>query len=242
MKKFLVFALAKLNRLYPQFFIAVSRRLMRFKFYAQIQSLKKRGYKIDVIYDIGARHGEWSSQFMFAFPNSKIFMFEANSSCEKELKKTGYPYYINVLSCEDGESRTFFTNDSTGDSLFKENSEIYDDATAVEVTTSTLYKVVQDNKIPAPDFIKIDTQGSELEILSGADSLLSSVNAVYLEAPLVEYNKGAPNIYEYISFMKGHQFFLLDVCELHYGSNGIIQMDLLFVRDLVDNSVLKKLN
>ena len=50
-----------------------------------------------------------------------------------------------------------------------------------------------------PDFIKIDTQGSELDILKGGEKTISNCSLIYLECPIIEYNLGSPNLNDYIN-------------------------------------------
>ena len=65
----------------------------------------------------------------------------------------------------------------------------------------TLDKLVSKNNIPLPDFIKIDTQGSELDILRGGEKTISNCSLIYLECPIIEYNMGSPNLSEYIEYL-----------------------------------------
>jgi len=70
--------------------------------------------------------------------------------------------------------------------------------------------------IPLPDFVKLDTQGSELDILKGAPKeLFNKANYIYTECPLVEYNEKAPDIKEYLKTMDELGYYPCDICETH---------------------------
>lgn len=124
----------------------------------------------------------------------------------------------------------FYDTDGTGDSYYKENTPSYDSVAATKRTTKTLDSIVVDERLSPADLIKIDTQGSELDILRGGLKALQNCSLVYLECPTLSYNEGAPNFQEYSEFLLGHSFVPYEVCELHYSYGALIQMDVLFVK------------
>ena len=48
--------------------------------------------------------------------------------------------------------------------------------------------MVEKENLKLPNFIKIDTQGSEIDILKGSKNTLKNCNLIYLETPIIEYN------------------------------------------------------
>ena len=57
------------------------------------------------------------------------------------------------------------------------------------------------NKYPQPDLIKIDTQGSELDILKGAENTIKGVKHLIVELQHVQYNIGAKLVDESIEYI-----------------------------------------
>ena len=89
----------------------------------------------------------------------------------------------------------FYQNDFLfgGNSIFKEkNDEVFPPENYVVKTTITLDEIINNQKIPYPDLIKIDDQGNELNILKGATNVLKCCSYLILELQEVEYNEGAP--------------------------------------------------
>lgn len=80
-----------------------------------------------------------------------------------------------------------------------------------------------------PNFIKIDTQGSEIDILKGSKNILKNCNLIYLETPIIEYNLNSPNLNECINYLKSINFVPLDICEVHYMDKILIQIDILYI-------------
>jgi FkbM family methyltransferase len=81
-------------------------------------------------------------------------------------------------------------------------------------------------------FVKIDTQGYELEVLKGATQLLHRTMAVQLELSLTPLYEGAPTLMEMLSFMEsqGYELFGFVPGFKNQASGRLLQMDGFFVR------------
>lgn len=212
----------------------LSKFLERRRYAALMQRIINSGLKIDVIFDIGANKGRWTRQHKRLIPNAKFFMFEANSTHEERLKKIGQRYFLGILSA-DGMPADFYRIDGTGDSLYMEKTEHYGPASKVRRETRTLSQLCQEEKIPYPDFIKLDVQGAELDVLRGGGNLLQSCSLVLMECPIVDYNQGAPSFDQYLDFMRENQFRPIAITEQHTRGHLLLQIDVLFARkDLLE--------
>jgi FkbM family methyltransferase len=191
---------------------------------------EKVGINLENVFDIGACQGQWSFTIKKnALPKSKFFLFEANPAYADALIKTGFPHSCGVALSNSGRATVeFFNGTNTGDSYYKETTKYYDNQSTIELPCTTLDQIVAAG-VPIPNFIKIDTQGSELDILSGA-SFLDRVDMIYTECPIICYNKGAPNIQDYIDFFKNRNFVPVDILEIHRSEGILIQIDIMFVR------------
>ena len=202
----------------------------------------KNKVKLDVIYDIGAFKGEWSALLNnTSLKNKQFFLFEANKENEDYLKKTGFKYFFEILSDKEKEVK-FFSLVSTGDSYYQEQTNIYSNEVQPKLKkTSSLDNVIKINQLPLPNFIKIDTQGSELDILKGAKNSLDECSLILLECPVIEYNKNSPYFKEYIDFMNTINFIPYDLVEVHKMDNVLIQIEVLFIKkSLFDRLNLSK--
>jgi len=117
----------------------------------------------------------------------------------------------------------------SGSSVFEEESSY--ERRKVTRQTAKLDTLLAD--LPAADFIKLDTQGYELEILKGADRLLSTASAVLMEASLIQINAGAPLLHDVLAFMKERSFITYEIAEIHRRQldSAMNQIDILFVRE-----------
>jgi FkbM family methyltransferase len=95
-----------------------------------------------------------------------------------------------------------------------------DDLLAVSNADPTLY-----------NFLSIDTQGYELEVLRGATEALTTADAVLLEVSFRELYAGQPLAHELIAFLGDRGFRIADVCSYAQGADGSLeQSDMLFLR------------
>lgn len=195
----------------------------------RIRSAYKSG-EIKVVYDIGAHRGDWSLEWKKILPGAEFFMFEANPHMAQSLRSTGFWYATMPLS-DTVKEVDFFTRDGTGDSLYKETSGKYDNPSlSVRTTTARLDDVVRKHGLPSPDFIKIDVQGSEIDILNGGREAFGTARLLLSELPVVEYNEGAPNINMYLTAYADQGFQPVLVGEIHRKAGRLVQLDLLFER------------
>ena len=186
--------------------------------------------------DIGANVGNFTKHLQYRYPECKIVMVEANPNCEQYLRLLSKPYEIVALSDKEGYADLYVEKINpiaTGASLYKENTDWYGEGKyeTVTIPTKTLDSCNYFNgqKI---DFIKIDVQGAELDILKGGEQTIKNTDYVSLEVSLVEYNQGAPLISEIIDKMREYNFYMLDIIEYHsfpqlFGG-AIFQLDILF--------------
>jgi FkbM family methyltransferase len=218
----------------------IERRLYLFvdvhRFDACVRKLLRNGVQIRVVYDIGARHGDWSFAASRIIRHARFVLFEANESCREVLERSGFSFFIGVLS-SDIKKVQFYENDSTGDSYYREASIHYRAVTPKERATTTLDGLIDAHGLAMPDLIKIDTQGSELDILKGAGHALCQAVLVYLECSLVECNEGGPLLKDYLEFMGDHGFVPYEICEQHFSQGVLAQIDIMFIRRSVCSSL-----
>lgn len=163
-------------------------------------------------------------------------MVEANPACEPSLKAVGESYEILALSSNKGFADLYIENVNplaTGASVYKENTDWYSEGKyhTVKVQTDTLDNRDYFSGIQI-DLIKIDVQGSELDVLLGGEKTLGRTSHVLMELSLVEYNLGAPSIAKVVDKMVEYGFCMVDFIDYHsfpqLYSGLVFQIDVLF--------------
>jgi FkbM family methyltransferase len=201
---------------------------------AALGRLKMRGFAPEFVVDVGAFKGEWTQMFRAIFPETAVFMVEAQEQRRQQLEElcqTVRPTIdcrIALLGAVSDKSVSFVEM-STGSSVFEERSSY--SRNVVELKTVALDDLLKDESRPV-DLIKLDVQGYELEVLRGAPKVLSQTQAVLMECNFIPINRGAPLIAEAIRFMEERDFRVVDICsQLRRKDGALWQSDLLFLRN-----------
>mmetsp|Transcript_11918 Transcript_11918/g.37287 ORF Transcript_11918/g.37287 Transcript_11918/m.37287 type:complete len:174 (+) Transcript_11918:3-524(+) len=135
----------------------------------------------------------------------------------------------------------WFGINGTGDSMRMEKTLAYSDILGKLKQARTLDGLLQRRRWDTfrVELVKLDVQGSELDVLRGAPKVLRDAEVVLMEVPFAgSYNKGAPGFLRHLSFMDAAGFAPWDISELHRlndhgdftGTGHLIQIDILFLR------------
>lgn len=202
----------------------------------QLEALKLDGYAPRTMLDVGAHIGTFSTAFVQAFPDCAPTMVEPNPFCEEALAKLPFERHMAAASDENGEAELFLTKEwlqSTGTSLYRENTDFFRDEVTIR---QPVRKARLDDLFPGRrfDFVKIDTQGSELDVLRGGEAVLRQADYILIEISLVNYNAGAAPAEAVFAQLADLGFVPADVTDFHrlrgVQDGGLLQMDLLFRR------------
>ena len=195
-----------------------------------IQRLTAEGYKINHVFDIGANKGKWTALCSRARVRATVCMFEGNPNQSPPRLAPNHKWFNSVLSSPETSEVDFYAVSGTGDSYYKEQTKAYNNCIPLKLQTTTLDKLVEDNSLPFPQLMKMDTQGSELDILRGAASIIKSVGVVVIETAILPYNKGAPRFDDYINALSELEFVPVGIEEIHISNNLLIQLDIVFLK------------
>tara|TARA_X000001382_G_scaffold24809_1_gene15418 strand:- start:724 stop:1371 length:648 start_codon:yes stop_codon:yes gene_type:complete len=202
----------------------------------RLEEIKNLKINPNAILDVGAHTGQFYGWAKPVWPNSMIWMVEANHLHEGTLnnltKNTNDEYTIAALGDTEREV-TFYTRTdkphTEGNSYYEEANywDIQHLVKKDKVTLQTLDNLFTDDT--TFELIKLDTQGSELDILKGGKNLCQKASVIILEISDIEYNIGAPSKDELVSYMKNIGFEERMSIGEHYDGDKIIQKDLVFV-------------
>jgi len=144
----------------------------------------------DVCYDIGGYRGYMSGAMALAGAG-KVIAFEplpANQRALRRLCELNPQLPVNIiavaLGSEDGTALLKVMHDASMGKL--SNSSFQSEATALSEMSVTVRKIdslLQTREIPPPDVVKIDVEGAEADVLTGAREMLRvSRPTMFLEA------------------------------------------------------------
>ncbi len=186
------------------------------------------------ILDIGANIGEFYGQSVGYFPDAYYYLIEPNPECEEALQSLGVDYYLGAVSDVEKEATLFISTlqfRCTGNSFYREKTYFFaEDKIKQHTLTTTTLDILFQNKVF--DLIKIDTQGSELDILKGGKNLIQQAKGAILELARVEYNTGAPQGSEVTSYMEELGFIKRERLGTNFNpeTRELVHEDYLFIR------------
>ena len=102
------------------------------------------------------------------------------------------------------------------------------------VKAVTLDQLIDEHQLKGPFLVKVDVQGSELQVLDGLAAHLDQAEVIVLEASLWADRKkwGAPTFSDIVQYMARRRFVLYDLASIGYRprDRAIAEMDLVFIR------------
>jgi len=176
-----------------------------------------------LILEIGANDGTHTIWFKELFPHATIHCFEPDPRAVSrfEVKTaglTGVHLHQHVISNKVGEIDFFpSVQQVTGDdtrpwdcsgsirqpTMHLEVHPNIEFGAPVKVSTSTLDQWCCDAAVDDIDFIWMDVQGAELDVLSGAAETLRNVHYLYTEYSVVPLYANAPSLRQILDALPG---------------------------------------
>lgn len=163
------------------------------------------------VIDIGANVGYFSLFMLSRFKGARVYAFEPigmNFKLLKQYKEENPNLAFTVVNqAVAGQQGTVVLNYDAGDQ-FTTSASIFDNKTEpdqVEVQSTTLEAILKKNRLNKIDFLKLDCEGSEYDIVYGAPSeVLDKVSVIALETH--KGTKTNENRDALANYLKQHKF------------------------------------
>lgn len=205
---------------------------------------------VRIVFDIGAHEGTLTKAMNEEFVNTLIYAFEPFPSSYKKLSDLAnsssnikaFPFALSSCS---GSSEFFVNYFSETNSLLpsKKVGSAIDDLTArvdkISIQTLTLNEFCVEHNIDKIDLLKLDTQGSELEVLKGSSNLLKSqsISAIYCEVEFMEMYEGQPLFDQVFHYLNQHNYVLYNFFNMNFLETGqLAWADAFFISEDLCNS------
>jgi FkbM family methyltransferase len=173
--------------------------------------------------DVGAAGGV-APHWRDYLPVLEVDCFEPDAQ-ECALRRRDSPpnlhWYPVALAGKTGRREFYVLNRATGSSLYPPNDEVILEYSGrsyagvrrvIEVDCMSLPDFLAEHRRPMPSLMKLDTQGTELEILSSlTPAQLEGLLCVELEVEFLELYMGQPTFGEVHAFLQRNGFRLLDL-------------------------------
>jgi FkbM family methyltransferase len=190
--------------------------------------------------DIGAAKGDFTSSFLEVFPEVRALLFEPTRESVLLLQERFRENpQIKILGYAVGNTKRTAAlhsyKQSENNSLLislVQNTESLEPGVKVETLDDCL---AQAGMLSRVDIVKIDTQGTDLKVLQGAQKTIERYQPFILaEAIFVPLYDGQDSYYGILDFMRQQEYRLAGIFETHSTQQGLLAFaDLLFLPEQV---------
>jgi FkbM family methyltransferase len=184
--------------------------------------------KNPVIFDIGAHEGESIERFKKLFKNPIIHSFEPQLQSFKILrsKKENEKIFLNNFGLgSKKEKKELFINSNTASSSYLNIDNKDKFFKSVKTTKKELTKIdtfdnyFNNSKIDFVDFVKIDVQGFEEDVLRGAIKSLDKVKLIEVEIVFVNLYEKKSSFFKIESILNEYNFELFSLSSISLSRN-----------------------
>ena len=202
--------------------------------------LRAAGWSPRCVYDVGASNGAWTSCIAPLWPGAEYHLFEPLAEAPEyaecltwmvERDDVDVTVHGIALAAAEGRSAIGVSVDPVGSSLLVDTtSEFFPRVLPVETVALDRYRSARG--LPAPQLLKLDTQGLELRILQGARETLREVEVVLAETWVRPgYGPDTPLLADVVALLGKHGLAVVDFAGEYRDEHGtLFAKDLLFAR------------
>ena len=199
-----------------------------------------------MIFDVGAHLGETALKYRGLFPGATIHCFEPFRASFDVLNgalagDARVHTHCLALGAAAGRGTLHSNRSAATNSLLRSDERagtywgrdlLVTDAT-VEVPIATLDAFCKERSITHLDVLKLDVQGTEFDVLTGAARLLreQAIDIVYLEMIVAPTYVGQHDLHDYLGLFRGHGYVLFDFYNAVRKHGRLLQTDNLMVAE-----------
>jgi FkbM family methyltransferase len=205
-------------------------------------NLRRAIPELRTIIDAGANSGQFSKAAAHFFPEAKISAFEPLPDLypviERKFHKNPNIATYNLALGNENGSISFNRNKYGHISSIMEISDAnihypkqHEDVERIDVAIKRLDDIIAAQSLARPALLKLDVQGYEMEVLKGADLVLTQLDFIVIEANLEQLYKGQASFTEMNAFLNSKGFEVEAMLDFSLGKgNKYIEIDLLYKR------------
>jgi len=189
--------------------------------FEDVQSIYK-GYPFHVFFDVGANIGQTARAIRKRFATAAIYSFEPVSKTFSKLKantaKQDVRCYQLAFGSENMEMEIYVDRDNQGsdmNSLRNRNGASQENQVKETIKIQRLDDFCKLNSIDHIDYLKIDTEGYDLEVLKGAIAYLvnQSISFIEVEVGMNPENKYHVEFGAVKEFLERHDYRIFGIYE-----------------------------
>jgi FkbM family methyltransferase len=196
-----------------------------------------------LVLDVGANVGQFASVARHRWPHARIVSFEPLPDAAQRLRALfaddpRFECREVALTDHAGTDEFHVTGHDDSSSLLRVAARqvaefATDDVAVLQVTTARLDDVVPPSELPdGPILLKLDTQGTELDVLRGGAGVLARATHLVVEVSFVELYEGQASAADVTRHLVEHGWDLVSTYDVKASrrTGEPLQADALFAR------------
>jgi FkbM family methyltransferase len=203
---------------------------------------KGRGLPPPVLVDIGARGGlqkKWRAYRRLAPLHAVMIEADPEEAAKLQRQDPQASIVAAALGEQAGTGTLHVTSDPGCSSLLRPTAQAQalpsvgyrlGIVRTIDLALSRADAVFRRDNLPQPDFLKLDTQGTEISVLKGFGALLDKVVGIEIECEFQTLYEGQPLITDVVEFLQHQGFALVALRPNGIAEEGILDTNAYFVR------------
>jgi FkbM family methyltransferase len=191
--------------------------------------------EIHSLLDIGCFVGNFSTIFAskFSLDEDKILCVDINQEYKELIESKGFRFMGVGLSSHRKNVPVYYPKEPTslhdprnsGVSYYKENTEYFSNCL---ITTQEVFPLDSVTNGETFDFVKIDVQGAEYDVIEGGKELLKKSKYILVETSCGDYNLGSKEEIKTVELLNSIGFQQKVILHEAYRKGILQQRDILF--------------
>lgn len=199
-----------------------------------LERLRQNGFNPQHIFDVGAYQGDFASLCFQLWPKTKVTCFEVLEKPSERIRAIAksndnlrlIPCLLGATVC----SQVSFNVAETASSVLLEREHPIGERSMFPMKTVDSM-VIENIDDKAPDFLKMDVQGYELEVLKGSVNTLHRLQVILAEVNFLDIHQDIPLLADMVRWLADRGWAAYDICGLVRRplDQALWQADFLFV-------------
>ena len=188
-----------------------------------------KGRERPTLFDVGANVGQTALQLLSHFPTASVYSFEPDPVAFQALtiatagnsRARAFPY---ALGARDESKRFTLNSDSVTNSFLPSSVDpksvtqghgSYQVRDVIDVRVRRITDVAAELALDRIDLLKIDAQGHDLQVLTGAEELLvrKAIHLIFVEVMFVPFYDGQCHFDEIVAYLRlrGYNWWIFTI-------------------------------